>query len=133
MITPCSLSLAALLTFGHIVPALVRSTSHSATSDDERCAQEMKVLDPHAHGAHVTVATVLYVDHQLGVLHLETEIGRLLTFVAPEKITDVREGEQLRVCLAEPEPAEQQPHGTIPARPLRSERGRVFSLSPSLL
>jgi hypothetical protein len=87
----------------------------SVTSDDERCAHEMEALDPYAHGAHVTVATVLHADHQWGVLHLETDSGRLLTFVAPEKITDLQEGELPLVGLAETGPAEQRPHGTMPA------------------
>jgi hypothetical protein len=61
------------------------------------------------------VATVLQVDHQLGVLHLETEVGRLLLFVAPDKLTNVQEGDQLTVCLGESEPAEQRPQDAIPA------------------
>jgi len=60
------------------------------------------------------VATVIQVDHQLGLLHLETDIGRLLTFVAPEEITDVQEGDQLTVCLAETEPPKHLPQDAIP-------------------
>jgi hypothetical protein len=115
MKTLFSLSLAVLLALGGIVPAWAQHTPLPGTPDDKSCDQDMKALDPHTHGGQVTVATVIQVDHQLGLLHLETDIGRLLTFVAPEKIKDVQEGDQLMVCLAETEPPEHLPQDAIPA------------------
>jgi hypothetical protein len=115
MKTLVSLSLAVLLALGGIGPARAQPTPLPDTPDDKSCERDMKALDPHTHGRHVTVATVIQVDHQLGLLHLETDTGQLMAFVAPEKIKDVQEGDQLTICLAETEPAEHLPQDAIPA------------------
>jgi hypothetical protein len=64
------------------------------------------MVAPQAHGGHTTVATVIQVNHQQGLLHLDTEGGRLLTFATPEDIKDLQEGDQLTVCVADADPAE---------------------------
>jgi hypothetical protein len=132
MKTLFSLSLAVLLAVGGIVPAWSHHTPLPGGLDDKSCEQDMKALAPHSHGEHVTVATVIQVDHQLGLLHLETDIGRLLTFVAPEEIKDVQEGDQLVVCLAETDPAAPPPDA-IPASPSRSTRDWSLVLLPASL
>jgi hypothetical protein len=76
---------------------------------DQSCEQDMQAFDPQASGARATVATVIQVEPQLGVLKLETEIGPVLLFVAPDKLKNVQEGDQLVVCLAETDPAEEVP------------------------
>jgi hypothetical protein len=58
-----------------------------------------------------TVATVIQVDHQQGLVHLETERGGVLTFARPEDIVDLQEGDQIQVCLAAAEAEEQLPYG----------------------
>jgi len=78
-------------------------------SFEQNCEQFIAALDPQAHGGHAAVATVVQVDHQSGLLSLETEVGRVLTFAAPEETQNLQEGDQIMVCMAEVGPPENLP------------------------
>ena len=80
---------------------------------EQSCQQSVTALDPQARGGHAAVATVVRVDHRSGLLSLETDIGRVLTFAAPEEIKDLREGDQIMVCMAEVDPPEKRPQDVL--------------------
>ena len=73
----------------------------------------MAAVAPQAHGGHTTVTTVIQVNHQQGLLHLDTDRGRLLTFATSEDIKDLQEGDQLTVCVADADPAGTLPHDSL--------------------
>jgi hypothetical protein len=98
-----------LLTIGSALPAFALPLPPPGTPDST-CEREMAAVAPQAHGGHTTVATVIQVNHQQGLLHLDTDRGRLLTFATPEDIKDLREGDQLTVCVADADLAETLPH-----------------------
>jgi hypothetical protein len=100
-----TVAVATLLTIGSALPAFALSLPPSDTPDST-CQQEMAAVAPQAHGGHTTVATVIQVNHQQGLLHLDTDRGRLLTFATPEDIKDLQEGDQLTVCVADADPME---------------------------
>jgi hypothetical protein len=102
-------AVATLLTIGSTLPAFALPLPPSGTPDSA-CEQEMATVAPQAHGGHTTVATVIQANHQHGLLHLDTDRGRLLTFATPEDIKGLQEGDQLTVCVADADPAETPPH-----------------------
>lgn len=106
------LAVAMLLTIGSALPAFALLPPPPGTPDST-CEQEMAAVAPQAHGGHTTVATVIQVNHQQGLLHLDTDRGRLLTFATPEDIKDLQEGDQLTVCVADADPAETLPHDSL--------------------
>jgi hypothetical protein len=107
-----AVAVATLLTISSALPAFTQQTPPQGTPDSN-CQQEMAAVALPAHGGHATVATVIQVDHQQGLLHLDTALGRLLTFAAPEDIKDLQEGDQLMVCVADADPAETLPHDSL--------------------
>jgi hypothetical protein len=100
-----AVTLATLLTIGSVLLVFAHQTPPPGTHESN-CEQEIAAVDPQAHGGHATVARVIQVDHQQGLLHLDTARGRLLTFATPEDIKDLQEGDHLRVCVADADPAE---------------------------
>jgi hypothetical protein len=68
---------------------------------------------PQVQSRHASVATIVEVDYERGLLNLETDIGQVLTFVAPEEVQDLREGDQIVVCLSAEVPAEDRPQNAI--------------------
>ncbi len=112
MNTRLAVTVATLLTIGSAPPAFAQQTSPQDTPDSN-CEQEIAAVDPRAHSGHTTVATVIQVDHLHGVLHLDTALGRLLTFATPEDIKDLQEGDELMVCMADADPAETLPHDSF--------------------
>lgn len=104
-----TVAVATLLTIGSALPAFTLSPPPPDTPDST-CKQEMAIVAPQAHGGHTTVATVIQVNHRLGLLHLDSDRGRLLTFATPEDIIDLQEGDQLTVCVADADPMETLPH-----------------------
>jgi hypothetical protein len=99
-------SCATLLALGSALPASAQAGSLQDTLD-QSCQHDVAAVVPHAHTGHSTVATVIQVDRQQGLLHLDTEEGPLLLAATPEDIKDLQEGDQLPVCIAEAAPAEQ--------------------------
>jgi len=100
-----ALALATLLTVGSAAPiaaqqAPVHDTPKSAYT------QRTNAATAQANKEHATVATVVQIDHQHGLLNLETEIGRVLTFAAPEDIKNLHEGDQIEVYLVEEDSTE---------------------------
>ena len=73
---------------------------------ESACTQNTDAAAPHAHEGRATVATIIQVDHQHGLLDLKTGIGRVLTLAAPEDGQDLQEGDQIVVCLVDEDPAE---------------------------
>src|SRR5439155_1974771 len=84
-----AVAVATLLTIGSALPAFALPPPPPGTPDSDR-EQEMAAVAPQAHGGHTTVATVIQVNHRQGLLHLDTDRGRLLTFVPPEDIEDIK-------------------------------------------
>ena len=107
-----AVTLATLLTIGSVLLVFAQQTPPQGTPESN-CEQEIAAVDPQAHGGHATVATVIQVDHLHGVLHLDTALGRLLTFATPEDIKDLQEGDELMVCMADADPAETLPHDSL--------------------
>src|SRR5262245_52264922 len=97
---------AALLALGSALPTSAQPSSLQDTLD-QSCQHDVAAVVPEAHAGHSTVATVIQVDHQQGLLHLATKEGPLLLAATPEDIKDLQEGDQLPVCIAEATPAEQ--------------------------
>ena len=112
MKTLFSWSVTVLLAMGS---ALLVSAQQPLTPDpfEQSCQQSVTVLDPQARGGRAAAATVVRVDHQSGLLSLETDSGRVLTFAAPEEIQDLREGDQIMVCMAEVDPPENPPRDVL--------------------
>jgi hypothetical protein len=105
MNTLLSLSLVTLLAVGSTA-LLFAQQPPAQDTPESTCTQNTDAAAPHAHEGRTTVATIIQVDHQHGLLDLKTEIGRVLTFAAPEDIQDLQEGDQIVVCLVEEDPAE---------------------------
>jgi len=105
MNTLLSLSLVTLLAVGSAA-LLFAQQPPAQDTPESACTQNTDVAAPQAHEGRATVATIIQVDHQHGLLNLETEIGRVLTLAAPEDIQDLQEGDQIVVCLVEEDPAE---------------------------
>jgi hypothetical protein len=100
-----ALVLATLLTVGSAAPIGAQQTPTHDTPKSA-CAQKTNAATPQANKERATVATVVQIDHQHGVLNLETEIGRVLTFAAPEDIKNLHEGDRIEVYLVEEDSAE---------------------------
>jgi hypothetical protein len=105
MRTLYSWSCAALLALGSALPAYAQPGSLQDALD-QSCQRDLAAVVPRVHAGHSTVATVIQVDHQQGLLHLDTAEGRLLLVATPEDIKDLQEGDQLPVCIADAHPAE---------------------------
>jgi|RhiMetdeSRZDD1v2_1073273.scaffolds.fasta_scaffold1134807_1 hypothetical protein len=105
MRTLSSWSFAALLALGSVLPASAQPASLQDALD-QSCQHDLAAVVPDAHAGHSTVATVIQVDHQRGLLHLDTDHGRLLLAATPEDIKDLQEGDQLPVCIAGADQAE---------------------------
>ena len=108
-----TVAVAILLALGSALPTFAQQTP-SPSPRERNCEQDIAAIAPEARGGHATVATVIQVDHQHGLLHLDTDRGRLLTFATPEDIADLQEGDQLVVCIASAEPAENLPQDNVP-------------------
>src|SRR5262249_58984661 len=104
MSTLYSWSCATLLALGSALPASAQPGSLQDTLD-QSCQHDVAAVVPHVHRGHSTVATVIQVDPQQGLLHLDTEEGPLLLAATPDDIKDLQEGDQLPVCIAEADPA----------------------------
>ena len=100
-----ALALATLLAVGSAAPSFAQQASVHDTSKSA-CMQETNAATPQANKERATVATVVQIDRQHGILNLETEIGRVLTFAAPEDIKNLHEGDQIEVYLVEEDSAE---------------------------
>lgn len=87
-------SLAALVAVSTVAPLWAQQTSASDSSA-EACPREQE-----------KVATIVQVDHQHGLLNLETDVGRILTFASLEEVQGLHEGEQIVVCLMHEDPEE---------------------------
>jgi hypothetical protein len=98
-------SCAALLALGSALPAYTHPGSLQDALD-QSCQHDLAVVVPHVHAGHSTVATVIQVDPQQGLLHLDTKEGQLLLSATPEDMKDLQEGDQLPVCIADAAPAE---------------------------
>ena len=98
-------SCAALLVLSSALPAYAHPGSLQDALD-QSCQQDIVAVVPHAHTGHSTVATVIQVDPQQGLLHLNTEEGQFLLSATPEDMKDLQEGDQLPVCIAGADPAE---------------------------
>src|SRR2546427_270813 len=113
MNTRVTVAAAILLALGGARPTFAQQMPPPG-SHESNCEQDIAAIAPQARGGYAAVATVIQVDHQHGLLHLDTDRGRLLTFATPEDIQDLREGDQLEVCIASAEPAETQPQDDAP-------------------
>ena len=111
MHTRLAVALAMLLAISGALPTYAHQTPLPDPLN-RNCEQEMAAVAPQTHGGHATVATVIQVDHQHGLLHLETDIGRVLTFATPKDIEEIHEGDQLVVCIADADSAENLPSDT---------------------
>ena len=100
-----ALALATLMAVGSAAPICAQQASVQETSKGA-CTQETNTATPQANKERATVATVIQIDRQHGILNLETEIGRVLTFAAPEDIQNLHEGDQIEVYLVEEDPAD---------------------------
>jgi hypothetical protein len=98
-------SCAALLVLSSALPAYAHPGSLQDALD-QSCQQDMTAVVPHAHAGHSTVATVIQVDPQQGLLHLDTAEGQFLLAATPEDMKDLQEGDQLPVCIADAAPGE---------------------------
>ena len=105
MNTLLSLSLATLLAVGSAA-LLFAQQPPAQDTPESTCTQNTDAAAPHAHEGRTTVATIIQVDHQHGILNLETEMGRVLAFAAPEDIQDFQEGDPVVVCLVEEDPSQ---------------------------
>ena len=105
MNTLLSWSLAILLAVGSAAPLFAQPTSAPDTPENA-CQQDIEVAAPYAPAGRTIVATIIQVDHQQGILTLETEMGRVLAFAAPEDIQDFQEGDPVVVCLVEEDPSQ---------------------------
>jgi hypothetical protein len=83
----------------------------------KRCTEDIAAMDPGAYGRYAIVATVGQVDHQQGLLQLETTLGQIVTMVAPEEVKDLQEGDQILVCIGDTEPAKSLRHDSPRAVP----------------
>lgn len=100
-----ALALATLLAVGSAAPIFTQQTPVHDTSKSA-CTREANAATPQAHNERATVATVIQIDHQHGLLNLETEIGRVLTLATPEDIENLHEGDQIVVYLVEEDSAD---------------------------
>src|ERR1043166_6148912 len=98
-------ALATLLAVGSAAPTFAQQASVHHTSKSA-CTQGTNTATPQANKEHATVATVIQIDRQHGILNLETEIGRVLTFAAPEDIKNLHEGDRIEVYLVEEDSAD---------------------------
>jgi hypothetical protein len=96
---------AALLALGSTLSAYAQPASLQGALD-QSCQHDLAAVVPHVHHGHSTMATVIQVDPQQGLLHLDTKEGQLLLSATPEDMKDLQEGDQLPVCIADAAPAE---------------------------
>ena len=94
------LALATLLAIGSAAPIAAQQTSVHDTSKSA-CTQRADTATSQPNKERATIATVVQIDRQHGLLNLETEIGRILTFAAPEDIKNLHEGDRIEVYLVE--------------------------------
>ena len=66
---------------------------------DRPCDQPADAADSHGSDEHAITATIKGVDHQQGILELDTKEGRYLLATSPAEIQDLQEGDQLLICL----------------------------------
>ena len=66
---------------------------------DRPCDQPADAADSHGSDEYAITATVKGVDRQQDILELDTKEGRYLLATTPAEIQDLREGDQLLICL----------------------------------
>jgi hypothetical protein len=89
-----------------VLPPLWAQHSPAPALSENACQQETEAAAPHAPAGRATAATVIQVDPQRGLLNLETDIGRVLTYASLEDLQGLHEGDQIVVCLVEEDPTE---------------------------
>ena len=97
-----SLFVAALFAAGSVVIAFAQQPLPQGTPKSP-CEQGTRVTDPEGEDAHILIATVSRVDHDQGLITLETDVGKLEMAAAPEEIADIQEGDVLIVYMTEEE------------------------------
>jgi len=93
-----ALVFAMLLTVGSAAPSFAQESVTQDTSASA-CPQGTEATTVQAPQGRPTKATVIQIDRQHGLLNLETEIGRVLTFATPEDMKGLHEGDQIVVYL----------------------------------
>jgi hypothetical protein len=100
-----SLSLATLLAIGSTAPASAgQLLQHGSLGGP--CELEAGVASPPVQG-EVIVAIIHDIDHQQGLLELDTEFGLLQIQAAPEEIQGLRIGDKLLVQIVGEGPTHQ--------------------------
>jgi hypothetical protein len=97
MNTVLTLAFVALLTVGSAAPVFAHQPLAQGSSVSA-CPQGTKAASAAPEG-RPTTATIVQIDRQHGLLNLETEIGRVLTFATPEDMKGLHEGDQIVVYL----------------------------------
>ena len=113
MHTLFALAFAILVIVGSAAPSFAQQ---SVTQDTpaSACTQGTEAAAVHPPEGRPTKATVIQIDREHGLLNLQTEIGRVLTFATPEDIKGLHEGDQIVVYLIveEDAPENSQPDST---------------------
>jgi hypothetical protein len=100
--TLCALSLATLLAAGSVTPAAAHPLPHGAAAG--RGIPEATMTPPYAQDRFV-IAIIRGIDHQRGLLELDSELGLMQARVDPGDIKDLHVGDKLLVRVVAEDPA----------------------------
>jgi hypothetical protein len=93
-----ALALGLWLTTGLVLPVGAQPTLPQGPSEHP-CGQPPGAVESQGPDGHPITATIKEIDHQQGILELDTKDGRFLLATTPAEIRDLQEGELLLVCL----------------------------------
>lgn len=113
MNTLLALAFAMLLAVGSVVPSFAQQ-SVAQDPSASACPQGTEAAAVQTPQGRLTKATVIQIDRERGLLNLQTEIGRVLTFARPEDMKGLHEGDQIVVYLIveDDAPENSQPDST---------------------
>jgi hypothetical protein len=98
MKTLAALALGLWLAAGTVLPVGAQP-SLSQGPLDRPCDQSPNTADSQGSDEHAITATIKGVDHQQGILELDTKEGRFVLSATPAEIQGLQEGDLLLVCL----------------------------------
>lgn len=106
-----ALALAVLLSLAGVGAAAYAPTSNDKSENyAERRAEG---LVPTGQEANAIVAVITEIDRQNGVVSLDTEIGPIITFAAPEDLQGLRTGDQIVLYVIDEDPQQNLPQDII--------------------
>jgi len=104
----CGLVLVTMLGLGNAVSAAPTPQDRPGNRADQGDALKSKIP-----GATALRAVVTDVDRQHGIVSLNTEIGQIVTFAAPEDLQNLHAGDQIVLYVTDEDQRQERPQDSI--------------------